>query len=325
LLGMGTEEISRYMRRHFEASNGTGVGGALQTLLRFRVSRAALEELQLDFQRDRLAALLRKVGIVEELDAEDDDEVPLPVGIRRSSSGSRFLMDAHSLCSCNMPPWRLNNFVYVFDENGRGFDVTAATTTASTLPSLPVPMAALRTLQAKLHVFDADTQRDVELQRRRVGDTEQVLAELVRSVELLRREIQECEVERKEWQEKKQALMETMNVAVKTSPNIRAETSNRQGKTHEQDTAVVHCLSKLNRLESEIFDKNLLWQAKVREIAPIDSEAVELRESKSRLIVQLNDYLEARALLRQMHLDASLRTLLPEAAHEHLEEFLKNG
>lgn len=324
LLGMGTEEISRYMRRHFEANEAAGAGGALQQLLRFRVSRATLEELQLDFQRDRLAALLHKVGIVEELD-EDDDEVPLPVGIQRSSSGNRFLMDAHSLCSCNMPPWRLGNSVYVLDKNGGGFDVTATATAANAPPSLPVPTAALRTLQVKLHVFDADTQRDAELQRQRVGDTEQELAQLLRSSEVLREQIQECEVERKEWQEKKQALMETMNVAVKTSPNVRANANGHQARLTEQDTAVRQCLSKLNRLESEIFDKNLTWQAKQREIAPIDLEAIELRQSKSRLIVQLNEYLEARALLRQMHLDASLRTLLPEAAHESLEEFLKNG
>jgi len=325
LLGMGTEEISRYMRRHFEANEAIGAGGALQTLLRFRVSRATLEELQLEFQRDRLSALLRKVAIVEELDAEEDDEEPLPVGIRRSSSRSRFLMDAHSLSSCNMPPWRLSNSVYVLDKKGNGFDVMAAATAADAPPSLPVPMSALRTLQVKLHIFDADTQRDVELQRRRVSETEQELAELLRSVEVLREEVRQCEVERKEWQEKKQALMETMNVAVKTSPNIRANANGHQARMIEQDTAVVQCLGKLNRLESEIFDKNVLWQAKQREVEPIDSEAVELRRSKGRLMAQLNDYIEARALLRQMHLDASLRTLLPEAAHEHLEDFLKNG
>mmetsp|Transcript_17403 Transcript_17403/g.52526 ORF Transcript_17403/g.52526 Transcript_17403/m.52526 type:complete len:619 (+) Transcript_17403:32-1888(+) len=316
LLGMSVEEISRFMhqcKRHYdpgEVNGGRGPHGALCELLKFKVSRATLESLQHAFQLERWEVLLRRAG-----DGPGEEE-PLPVGLKRSPSASSFLVDANAFCTSNAPPLRASRGAGSCSGQSRPDAGGGATPTGT----LRIPIEALRELKAVVGDFDAETQRDVATLRDRIADTDRELAVMLRDSEGLRCEVEQSELERLEWQEYKKALMEALQVAVKTSPAARRSSGAPGSGGHmdaapprpqAQDDLVMQCLGKLNRLESDIFDRNQRWQAKVRELEPIGRQIDELRDVKARSMAELNGLLESRSRERRRCLGAGLREVLP--------------
>lgn len=183
--------------------------------------------------------------------------------------------------------------------------------------SQEVPIEVLQTLKAKLDEFDAETQRDVAQLRARTGNVHRRLQACTRNSESLRAEVAKMGVERKELQDYKHALMDSLMEAVRTSgmASRSPPTGNKsvnEPKPH-QDGLVMQCSQKLKNVENQVFDISLKWQAKMQEMQPIAEQLSELQEMKVRSIAQLNDFLAARTSTRKGVLEAGLSSVLPSA------------
>jgi len=136
-------------------------------------------------------------------------------------------------------------------------------------------------------------------------------------------EVELLELEQREWQDYKKALMDALQVAVQTSSSVRTVEAKTPGtfpiepidgvalRQPSQDELVLQCLGKLNRLESDIFDRNLRWQAKRRELEPVGRQIEQLREMKSSSMAQLHELIQERLRGRRRCLGAGLREVLP--------------
>jgi len=316
LLEMDIEKISTYMhqcKRHVDP--GTGEGGSkvqstLLNLLRFKVPCETLDDLQRAFRLERLEALLLHRSCQ---DGESRRGDPLPLGFEWSKCGTNIQLHPKAFSTQDLPPWRQSA------ENSPVVGDDESTASAHVL----VPLGALGDLRAALIDFDGQTHQDVTSLSHRVGGTERQLTGLLNQTEALRGEVQECALERDERQEFKKALMEVLQVAVKTSVAPPQQVSMEDAGGSEKQTAAVmpkpppvsdvlvrQCLGRLKDVESDFFDRSVQWRTKSQALEPVEEEIAELRETKARSMEQLSSFLDMRAEKRQDLLEAGLQRFL---------------
>lgn len=313
LLGMSIEDISRFMhqcKRKLPGDPASSMQERLRHLLRFKVSRASLLGLQRSFQLQRWEMLLRCACREQDNGAAFSAE-PLPAGLERSKCGGGYLLDARAFRTENDPAWRARR--PSGSEDGiNGVEVACG-------PQV-VPFDSLCVLKAELDTYDMQTQQDVSRLRNIIAETDKELAVLVAETKDLRQVAKEAESERQEWQEYKRALMDTLNAAVKTSPAVRPEQEIMrtgceltQAVRVGQDNLVLQCLQKLNKVESDIFEKSHRWQTVLKDVEPVQRDICELRGRKLRTMEKLSSFIDARAVVREELLGASLYRVLPDA------------
>lgn len=314
LLSMDIEEISRFLHQ-CKRSYGPGgedaldVARALGRLLKHKVSRAEVDGLQQAFRLERWELLLTRAA-----SDGSTDEGPLPVGLQRSSSGDRFVLDANALSTENSPPWRTREAARQAScSEGSSPGLPPVAPEGGEAGPLLVPLDELRRLKGLLDNFDEETHRDITCLRVRVAEVEKELADLLKITTSLRDEVGQDELERKECIEYKRALMDAMHVAVQTSSVARdGEKRSPSGlfARPTPDAFVQQCRVKLENLESDLFERRQEWQSRADELCFVEDDLVELRDMKARSMSQLGTFIETRMRQRQEQLDESLRKAL---------------
>lgn len=304
LLQMSVEHISRSLhQRQFSppadpARTGGAVRTMLQELLRFDVQHGALDALQIAFQVQHWEELLEKV----------DSTQRLPDGITRSPSGANILLDLNSLQTHSSPP-RCRSRCHRPSPASRSPPPNGCTAgTAPGSSSCRVPREEVRQLKEELAEFDVETNRAVASFRSRVAATEKELVALQAETETGRAELAEAQQERMEWLDYKQALMQSLQAAVRTSPVVA-------GGKIGRDDLVMKCSAKLRRLESEMYDVNERVQAKTREMQPSIDRLNNLGDAKTKAMTELIDFAERRFHSRRRRLEESIAKVLARPVH----------
>jgi len=295
LLGMDAEDISRLLnsKKLFEpgaAGSSPSIQSGLRSLLRFKVSDESLLELQYAFKLQRW----------EELVAHAAGDQPLPLGLERSACGKGVKWDLHACSTENRPPWRTDApdvAVGMDEDNGNSI--------------VFVSFECVKLSQGKLREFDAQTQRDVAALSVRIGDAEKELAVILKETQSLRAEVEQTTLEQEERQDIKQALIETLQVAVKSSANSPVS------KAPGADETVHVCLRKMKQAENEYFEQSQRLTKKLQELDPFQAQIDDRQEYKQRAMAQLSAFLEFRQTERSDLMNEWLRTALagnPETA-----------
>jgi len=267
-------------KKLFEPGSSSAVQNGLRSLLRFDVSDESLDNLQHAFKLERWEQLMTHVK---------DNALPLPLGLEYSACGTGVSWNMRAFSTENRPSWR------VTESEDSGISAGAR--------NVFVAFQLVRELQAKLHDFDVGTQMDVTTLSGRIADCERDLAALLTETESLRAEVEQAASERDERQQMKETLMETLQVAVKSSMSGDA-------KKPAADAVVRNCLQKMKQAENEYFERNLHWNAKCHELAPVQAQIEELRDSKQRAMDQLSAFLEAQETERSAIIADSLHNAL---------------
>ncbi|CAJ1374899.1 unnamed protein product [Effrenium voratum] len=294
LLGMCLEDISRFLhqcKRHLSLGPNSR---AIRTLLHFEVPVGWLEDLEADFQLERLKLLLDRVPEPDDPSDASPQGEPLPAGLERNSSG--FLVDGNSLRSANLPPRGS-----VLHSRGRD-GLTPPVGDSGT--ALRVPDDELRKLKEELRKFDEQTQLDVQEFRQRIAEAEKELSQLLRSTAEFREEVKLAEDRWEERQAYKKTLMEAAQVALDSVPPAEPMDCAPQ-------ELLLDCREKLHRLQNDTLLEDRRRQTLAKEFQGLQEDIAELKEVKARSMVQLQCFLELRTQQRQGRLKNALQQLLP--------------
>ncbi|CAJ1337950.1 unnamed protein product [Effrenium voratum] len=307
LLGMCLEDISRFLhqcKRHLSLGPNSR---AIRTLLHFEVPVGWLEDLEADFQLERLKLLLDRVPEPDDPSDASPQGEPLPAGLERNSSG--FLVDGNSLRSANLPPRGS-----VLHSRGRD-GLTPPVGDSGT--ALRVPDDELRKLKEELRKFDEQTQLDVQEFRQRIAEAEKELSQLLRSTAEFREEVKLAEDRWEERQAYKKTLMEAAQVALDSVPPAEPMDCAPQ-------ELLLDCREKLHRLQNDTLLEDRRRQTLAKEFQGLQEDIAELKEVKARSMVQLQCFLELRTQQRQGRLKNALQQLLPMSPLD-LNSFLESA
>mmetsp|Transcript_27190 Transcript_27190/g.63290 ORF Transcript_27190/g.63290 Transcript_27190/m.63290 type:complete len:644 (+) Transcript_27190:36-1967(+) len=330
LLSMDIEQISVFLhqcKRHVELPKDpakgetTSVQEVLASLLQFEVSGGSLEDLERSFQEERWQQLLK---LAASASGGLQERLPLPTGIERAAGGEGISLDVNALRSENRPPWQCRS--KADGKNVNGDDVEDEE--ASPLPVV-ISMDDLRALRRELEELDVQTKSDAVTFQERVRRAEKALQEVEHIAKPLQEEATGLTQACVEGRLRKQALIETLQVAVKTSTFVRkspqSEVETPETGADEEapasdteppqrtDEVVVECQLKLNRLESELFDQTKRLHELSERLTPISEELVDLRENKVRAMSQLQTFLSERQQQRSQRLAEGMQELLSAA------------
>eukprot|EP00933_Yihiella_yeosuensis_P041694 TRINITY_DN36099_c0_g1_i1.p1 TRINITY_DN36099_c0_g1~~TRINITY_DN36099_c0_g1_i1.p1 ORF type:complete len:647 (-),score=107.18 TRINITY_DN36099_c0_g1_i1:227-2167(-) len=329
LLELGPEDISHFLhqcKRHVRLPGmSTSDSRAelqpskiLAELLRFRVRKRSLADMEKAFQVKILEALLSQVTLPKSGEKSDDEvsetapisktAEPLPPGIERSPSKQHFLINSQSLRAGNDPPSLLLRHLQVSSSTSAGGGIAVDDQNRM----LKVPAAEVQALKAELKRFDDETQQDVLSFRARVAEAERKLRDLLKSTEEFREEARQCELDWTERQIHKKALMDALEAAIASNHPTTIEVQNHQSRRQQPDRLIQQCMEKLQRLELDALEENRKYHRMTREVEPLEEDLEQLSEVKSRSSSQLQDFLDLRAKDKRSLLLTGLGRLLQQ-------------
>jgi len=302
LLEVGTEDISHFLhncKQHY--TPGAEVTTVLSGLMRFKISAAALYNIQCEFQFNRWSALLHGVR------HEKFDE-PLPTGFSFAPDDAGIKIDLNAFSTGNLPPWRIGDRLPLCGGDSR-------LPFPKTDKPLLLSMIDLRRLRMKLDEYDLQTQDDIAQLRTRLTDVDKQFEAVSRSAANFRAELDSLVVERDECYDFKMALMSAVQVAVSTSFESKRNQSEHEGKLagHINDTTVRQIVDKMRHVERNFYELNRRCQSKFAELYPLEYSAEELHETKSKLTHQLSDFLNEYNLSRRKLIEGGIREMLDTA------------